>query len=362
MSTAQEKEAQGTATSEVLLTPYRVNDLLTFKNRIVMAPMTRCMADEDLVPTADMAAYYARRASAGMIISEATIIRRDGLGYPNTPGIYTDAQIEGWRGVTKAVHDAGGKIFSQIWHVGRISHSMHLGGELPVAPSAIKLDEHVSRAPEGTMYETPRPLEIDEIKGLVQAYAQAAENAITAGFDGVEIHGANGYLIDQFLHYDTNRREDVYGGSPQAHARFALEVVDAVLAKVDPSRVGIRLAPAGYAQMNEDPRDGDVFRYLLPELSKRNLAYVHAAIFFDTETYEYLDGKTVCEFIRAHYDGTTIGVGSYTPETAAPKISDGVFDLIALGRLYIPNPDLVDKVASGATLIDYDEAQLATLE
>ena len=348
MSTAEAAVERSTA--DILLEPITLNDQLTFKNRIIMAPMTRCVNDDDLAPTEEMAAYYAKRANAGMIISEAMIIEQRAQGYPNVPGIYTDKQIAGWKRVVDAVHAEGGVMFAQIWHTGRIAHSSYLDGELPVAPSAIAAEGHVSRADGDAEYDVPHEMTIDEIHAMAECYAQAAENAMKAGFDGVEIHGANGYLIDQFLHHDPNHRTDEYGGSPENMARFCLEVVDAVLKRVDNRRVGLRLAPAGYAQMKEDPRDGDVFRYLLPEVAKRNLAYVHAAIFFDTTEYDYLDGKTVTGFIRQHYDGNTIGVGSYDPETAAPRIADGTFDMIALGRLYLTNADLVGKVARGEEL------------
>ncbi len=350
------KENLGQSTAEILLQTYRLNEKLSFKNRVIMAPMTRCVNDDDLVPTADMAAYYAKRANAGMIISEAMIIHPRAQGYPNVPGIFSDAQIAGWANVVDAVHAEGGQMFAQIWHTGRIAHSSLIDGQLPVAPSAIAAEGHVSRAEGDAAYDVPHEMSVDEIHEMAECYAQAAENAMQAGFDGVEIHGANGYLIDQFLHYDPNHRTDEYGGSPENHTRFCLEVVDAVLARVDNNRVGLRLSPAGYAQMKEDPRDGDVFRYLLPEVTKRNLAYVHAAIFFDTVTYDYLDGLTVTGFIRKYYDGNAIGVGSYTPDSAAPLVADGTFDLIAIGRLYLSNADLVGKVKRGEELNPIDDA------
>ncbi|MCD8548477.1 MAG: alkene reductase, partial [Aeromonadaceae bacterium] len=229
----------------VLLEPYALNDTLTLANRILMAPLTRCMAGPGLVPTQQMADYYARRAQVGLIISEATIIRPDGQGYPNTPGIYSAEQIAGWRRVTDAVHAQGGKIFAQLWHTGRISHSF-FHGQTPVAPSAVAWEGSLPRMRE-LHYELPRALSEAEIAELVEQYAQAAANAREAGFDGVEIHGANGYLIDQFLHHETNLRQDGYGGTPQKMARFALAIVDAVSRQIGGERVGLRLSPGGYA-------------------------------------------------------------------------------------------------------------------
>ncbi len=350
----------GTTTSEVfsnLFSPLQLGSL-NLKNRIAMAPMTRSMADDALVPTAEMAAYYARRADAGLIITEATIVRPDGQGYPNTPGIYNEAQIEGWRQVTEQVHARGGKIFLQLWHVGRVSHPIYLNGELPIAPSAIPLTGRVPRA--GVEYATPRALDIGEIPGLVEAYAQGAGNALTAGFDGVEIHGANGYLIDQFLHHHTNRRTDAYGGSPERMARFALEVVDSVVAKAGSNRVGIRLSPGAYVNVEGHPDDPPVFRYLLSQLERRELAYVHTGIFDDSMSFDYLGGSASA-FLRENYKGNLVGNGSYTTEKAERAIADGAFDLVAIGRPFIANPDLIEKIRNGDPLNPYDESMLASL-
>lgn len=224
---------------ETLFQGYKLNDKITLQNRIVMAPLTRCMADDELVPTDAMVQYYAKRADAGLIISEATIIRPDGQGYPNTPGIYNDAQLAGWKKVTQAVHDNGGKIFAQLWHTGRVAHPHFFGGEYVLAPSAVAFDGTVPRLRE-LVYTVPKEASHEEISQLVADYAQAAENAIEAGFDGVEIHGANGYLIDQFLHFDTNRRNDEYGETPENMARFPLMVVDAVIARIGAELTGLR--------------------------------------------------------------------------------------------------------------------------
>jgi 2,4-dienoyl-CoA reductase-like NADH-dependent reductase (Old Yellow Enzyme family) len=343
-----------------LLTPYRLNDTIELKNRVLMAPLTRCMADENLVPTQDMVEYYARRADTGLIISEATIIRPDGQGYPTTPGLFTREQIEGWKKVTDAVHANGGKMFAQLWHVGRVAHPHFFDGEV-LAPSAIGVEGSVPRMRELT-YITPKAATTDDIKSLIADFAKAAENAIEAGFDGVEIHGANGYLIDQFLHYEANVREDEYGQTPQNMARFALEVTDAVIAAVGNERTALRVTPGAYFNMSEDNRDKAVFDYLLPELEKRNLAYLHGGIFDDSTTFESLEGKTTSAFLRAGYKGTLVGVGSYSFESAKEAINEGKFDLIAIGRPLIANPDYISKVTNGEELVPYSDEMLAELK
>ncbi|MFP3423442.1 MULTISPECIES: alkene reductase [Pseudoalteromonas] len=343
-----------------LLTPYRLNDTIELKNRVLMAPLTRCMADENLVPTQDMVEYYARRADTGLIISEATIIRPDGQGYPTTPGLFTREQIQGWKKVTDAVHANGGKMFAQLWHVGRVAHPHFFDGEV-LAPSAIGVEGSVPRMRELT-YITPKAATIDDIKSLIADFAKAAENAIEAGFDGVEIHGANGYLIDQFLHYEANVREDEYGQTPQNMARFALEVTDAVIAAVGNERTALRVTPGAYFNMSEDNRDKAVFDYLLPELEKRNLAYLHGGIFDDSTTFESLEGKTTSAFLRAGYKGTLVGVGSYSFESAKEAINEGKFDLIAIGRPLIANPDYISKVTNGEELVPYSDEMLAELK
>ena len=343
-----------------LLTPYRLNDTIELKNRVLMAPLTRCMADENLVPTQDMVEYYARRADTGLIISEATIIRPDGQGYPTTPGLFTREQIQGWKKVTDAVHANGGKMFAQLWHVGRVAHPHFFDGEV-LAPSAIGVEGSVPRMRELT-YITPKAATIDDIKSLIADFAKAAENAIEAGFDGVEIHGANGYLIDQFLHYEANVREDEYGQTPQNMARFALEVTDAVIAAVGNERTALRVTPGAYFNMSEDNRDKAVFDYLLPELEKRNLAYLHGGIFDDSTTFESLEGKTTSEFLRAGYKGTLVGVGSYSFESAKAAINEGKFDLIAIGRPLIANSDYISKVTNGEELVPYSDEMLAELK
>lgn len=342
-----------------LFESYKLNDAITLNNRILMAPLTRCMADAELVPTEDMVAYYARRAEAGLIITEATIIRPDGQGYPNTPGIFTQAQIAGWRKVTDAVHAKGGKIFVQLWHTGRVAHPHFFGGGDVLAPSAQKIEGSVPRMRELT-YVTPKPATLEDIQGLVRDYAKAAENAMEAGFDGVEIHGANGYLIDAFLHHDSNRRTDEYGGTPANMARFALEVVDAVIARIGKDRTGLRLSPGAYFNMATDSRDRGVFDYLLPELEKRDIAFVHIGIFDDSMEFDYLGGRA-SSYVRAHYGKTLVGVGSYSAQSASEAIAADKFDLIAIGRPFIANPDYVARVRASEELVPYSDEMLATL-
>lgn len=342
-----------------LLSDIQLNDTLTLKNRIAMAPLTRCMAGPGLVPTADMAAYYARRADVGLIISEATIIRADAQGYPNVPGIWNAAQIEGWQQVTDAVHANNGVMFCQLWHVGRVSHQV-FHGTRPVSASAIGLNERIPRMP-GLTYPVPRALSAGEIEQLIEDYATAASNARAAGFDGVEIHGANGYLLDQFLHHASNHRDDEFGGSAENMIRFPLAVVDAVIAAVGADRVGLRLSPGAYAHMSEDPRDKAVFELLLAELDKRNLAYLHVGIFDDSMTFASLDGMRSSEFMRKHYQGTFMGCGSYTAEQADQGIAAGAYDLAAIGRPLIANPDYVSRIQTGEPLVDYDAEMLKSL-
>ncbi len=343
-----------------LFTPLDLADGLTLPNRIVMAPMTRCMAGDGLVPTEAMAAYYARRGAAGLIITEGTIVRPDGQGYPDTPGLFSEAQVAGWRRVVEAVHSAGGRLFCQLWHVGRVSHPTYLDGALPIAPSAVPLEGRVPRT--DLTYTTPRALALAEIPEVVAAYGTAATNAKAAGFDGVEIHGANGYLIDQFLHHHTNRRDDAYGGTPEHMARFCLEVVDAVAAAMGPGRTGIRLSPAAYHFMEQDPRDVAVFDHLLAELGGRDLAYVHAGIAGHHWTYDYLKEGTVAAYLRAHYPGRLVACGGFTPESAAAALAAGEADLAAIGRPFIANPDLVARVREGEELVAYHERMLLKLE
>lgn len=342
-----------------LLQSFVLNSTLSLKNRILMAPLTRCMADDDLVPTQAMADYYGRRGEAGLIVSEGVIIRPDGQGYPNTPGLFTPAQIDGWRRVTDQVHENGGKIFAQIWHTGRVAHPHFFGGGDVVAPSAIGYDGTVPRMRELT-YQTPKALDHEGIEQLIIDFAQAAANAIDAGFDGVEIHGANGYLIDQFLHHDTNLRTDEFGGSTENMARFALQVVDAIGKRIGHERTALRVTPGAYIHMQGDERDREVFDYLLAALETRDLAYLHIGTFDDALEFDYLEGS-MSAYVRARYGKTLVGVGSYTPDTASDAIANDKFDLIAIGRPFIANPDFVTKVRDGEPLVPYSEAMLSSL-
>ncbi|MGF1714726.1 alkene reductase [Photobacterium chitinilyticum] len=345
--------------TESLFQPFVLNATLTLDNRILMAPLTRCMADDNLVPTQAMADYYARRADTGLIISEAAIIRPDGQGYPNTPGLFSAEQIAGWQNVTSAVHAKGGKIFAQLWHTGRVAHPHFFGGEYVLAPSAKKVNGSVPRMRELT-YTVPKPATAEEIEQLVADYALAAENAIKAGFDGVEIHGANGYLIDQFLHYSSNDREDEFGSTPENMTRFPLAVVDAVASQIGTDRTALRVSPGAYFNIEGDKRDRQVFDHFLAELEQRELAFLHIGIFDDSMEFDYLGG-TASNYVRSRYSKTLVGVGSYTAETGSEAIHNDKFDLLAIGRPLIANPDYVEKVKKGVALVEYSDTMLAEL-
>jgi 2,4-dienoyl-CoA reductase-like NADH-dependent reductase (Old Yellow Enzyme family) len=347
--------------TENLLTPFTLNNTIKLNNRIIMAPLTRCMADDNLIPTQAMADYYARRAEAGLIISEAVIIRPDGQGYPNTPGLFNQAQIKGWQKVTEAVHNNRGKIFAQLWHTGRVAHPFFYGEDdaAVIAPSAIGVEGSVPRMRELT-YKTPKAATLDDIESLITDYAQAATNAIEAGFDGVEIHGANGYLIDQFLHYNSNHRTDDYGSSNENMTRFPLAVVDAIINKIGNERTALRVSPGAYFNMEGDSRDRDVFDYLLPQLEKRELAFLHIGIFDDSMEFDYLGGSA-SSYVRQNYKNTLVGVGSYTAEKASNAIESNKFDLIAIGRPFIANPDYVAKIRTNMPLVNYSEDMLTSL-
>jgi len=347
-----------------LFKPYSLNTSITLNNRILMAPLTRCMADDNLVPTALMAEYYGRRAEAGLIISEAVIIRPDGQGYPNTPGLFSREQINGWKLVTKRVHENGGKIFAQLWHTGRVAHPYFFennnnGSNDVLAPSAVAVEGSVPRMRELT-YKTPKAVTQQDIDQLVKDYAQAANNAIEAGFDGVEIHGANGYLIDQFLHHDSNRRSDKYGETPENMSRFPLAVIDAIISNIGKDRTALRISPGAYFNMAGDAKDRQVFDYFLNKLELRDLAFLHVGIFDDAMEFDYLEGQA-SSYIRANYNKTLVGVGSYTPSSANTAIGNNKFDLVAIGRPFIANADYVAKVRQGAELIEYSDEMLTSL-
>lgn len=341
---------------DILFKNVQLSDSLNLNNRIVMAPMTRSMADDNLVPTQAMAQYYARRADTGLIIAEATIITPLGQGYPNTPGLYSDAQIAGWKTVTDAVHQNGGKIFAQIWHCGRVSHPVYLNGEQPIAPSAVALSGQVPRT-DDLEYGMPREITDAEIKTIIGQFAQAAANARKAGFDGVELHAANGYLLDQFLHFETNLRTDEWGGNIENMTRMLFEVIEAVKQEIE--HVSIRLSPVGYLHIEHDPRDKAIFDYLLPRLNQYNLSYVHTGMFEDS--YQEQLNATVTQYIRSHYKGTVIASGGYDADSGRRALETGDADLIAIGRPLIANPDYVEKVRNNIVLVEFDNEFLNEL-
>jgi len=339
-----------TLLTPALLGPY------TLRNRVVMAPMTRNRAGEGLVPTETMATYYRQRASAGLILTEATQVSPQGIGYPSTPGIYTDAQVEGWKRVTAAVHEQGGRIFLQLWHVGRISHpSLQPGGALPVAPSAIA-PEGMAKTYEGAQpFVTPRALELDEIPGVVEQFADGARRALAAGFDGVEIHGANGYLIDQFLRDGSNHRTDAYGGSIENRARFLLEVADAVTEVWGADRVGVRLSPLGAFNSMSDSDPETTFGYAAEELGKRGIAYLHLAMLGGAGNPESQEHR-MAALLHEKLGGVLMLNGGYTRETGEAIVASGLADLVSFGTLFLANPDLPERFAESAPLNMPDRA------
>jgi|SRR5680860_388231 len=331
-----------------LFTPVEVGPL-RLRNRVVMAPLTRSRAGPGNVPTQLNALYYAQRASAGLIISEATQIAPEGQGYISTPGIHSAEQIAGWQCVTQAVHVAGGPIVCQLWHVGRISHpSFQPGGQSPVAPSAIKPNGQAFTAKGFEPIQTPRALETAEIPAIVAQYAKAARNAMAAGFDGVEVHGANGYLIDQFLRDQTNHRTDSYGGRIENRSRFLLEVVDAVAAAVGADRTGVRISPQNGQNDIADSDPQTLFNYVAEQLSRKGLAYLHT-IEGDTS------GAGVPPFdyqkLKGLFRGVVIANNGFDKKRANEAIADGRADLIAFGKPFIANPDLVTRLFLDAPLM-----------
>lgn len=331
-----------------LLSPITIGNY-NLKNRIFMAPMTRCRCVVDNVPNEMMARYYAQRASAGLIITEATQISTRGIGYPYTPGIHTPAQVEGWKQVTQAVHESGGRIFLQLWHVGRISHPAYHNGELPLAPSAIK--------PAGSIYTyegmkefvAPHALSTGEIKTVVEQYVQGAKNAIEAGFDGVEIHGANGYLIDQFLRDGTNQREDAYGGSVENRAWFLFEIIIGIISAIGSDKTGLRLSPSGTFNDMKDSDPTNHFTYICEKLNGYDLAYLHI---IDALEGDIRHGANVVELsvLRKAYKGVLIANGGYTQERGNAAIKSGLADAVAFAALFLANPDLPERFEANADL------------
>ncbi|MEM7225756.1 MAG: alkene reductase [Pseudomonadota bacterium] len=337
-----------------LLTPVALGPI-TLKNRVVMAPLTRNRAGPGNVPQALNVDYYAQRATAGLIITEATQVSPEGVGYPNTPGIHSQDQIEGWRQVTDAVHARGGRIFLQLWHVGRISHpSLQPNGQLPVAPSAIKPNGDVFTYDGPLPFVTPRALESHEIPGIVAQYVAGAENALAAGFDGVEVHAANGYLLDQFLRDGTNRRDDSYGGPVENRARLTLEVVEAVAKVWGAERVGVRLSPTGTFNSMSDSDPAKTFGYVAEQLAPLGLAYLHVVEDFAgsgaAQTFNWAA-------LRDAFGGLYLANGGYDQDKAETAVENGHAHLVSFGQLYIANPDLVERFAQNAPLNSPEASQ-----
>jgi N-ethylmaleimide reductase len=342
-------------TAPTLFSPIQLGPL-ALPNRIFMAPLTRCRASEGHVPNDLNAEYYAQRASAGLIISEATSVSPCGYGYPSTPGIHTAEQVEGWRKVTSAVHAKGGHIFLQLWHVGRISHPVfQRDGALPVAPSAVKPKGQVFTGTAMEEYVTPRALELSEIPGIIAEYVHGATLAKEAGFDGVEIHNANGYLLDQFLRDGTNRRTDAYGGTASNRARLTLEVTEAVTGIWGAERVGIRFSPAGVFNDMSDSNPLETFGHVLRELNRFGLAYAHITqVTAQDIAHGAVEGVGPKE-LRPFWKGNIVSAGGFTLQSGTQALAEGWADAIAFGVPFIANPDLPDRLRKGTTLNQADE-------
>ncbi|MGQ4002681.1 alkene reductase [Francisellaceae bacterium CB300] len=325
----------------ILLEPIQLGDF-KLKNKIIMAPLTRCRADENRIPTDMMTKHYAQRASVGMIITEATSISPMAIGYPNTPGIWTNEQIQGWKKVVDAVHNEGAIIVLQLWHVGRVSDPIYLDGKTPISASAVKLNGNVRLVRPEKMYVTPREMTIQEIKGTIQDYKQAAINAKLAGFDGVEIHGANGYLLDQFLQDSTNKRTDEYGGSLENRAKLMLEVTDTVCEIWGSGKVGVHIAPRCDTQDMGDSNPIETFSYLVAELGRRNIAFIFSrAKIGDDNLAQILKSQTTTNYIVNQ---------ELDQKTAEFLVEKGIADAVSWGQTIIANPDLAHRFANNITL------------
>lgn len=340
-----------------LLTPYTLGDL-ELRNRVVMAPMTRSRADNaDKAPTDLHAEYYRQRSSAGLIISEGSQVSERAVGYINTPGIHTAAQIEGWKKVTSAVHEEGGKIFCQLWHVGRMSHPDFHGGELPLAPSAINPNAK-SYTPEG-FKETvaPKEMSLEEIRQTIEDFKQAAKNAVEAGFDGVEIHAANGYLLHQFFNRTSNVRTDAYGGSIENRARILFEMIDAIKKVVPENRIGVRLNPSLHGSFGTDLDEETIptFDFIVKELNNYQLSYLHLMEpLTDVSQVPHAE-KHVAKRYRPLYKGTLVINAGFDQEKGNKVIEEGDADLVAYGKLFISNPDLLLRFEQDAPLTEWDQ-------
>jgi 2,4-dienoyl-CoA reductase-like NADH-dependent reductase (Old Yellow Enzyme family) len=324
-----------------LFTPLTVGGL-HLPIRVIMAPLTRCRAGAGRVPTALMRDYYVQRAGAGLILSEATAISPDGVGYPDTPGLWSAEQVAGWKTITDAVHGAGGRIVAQLWHVGRVSDPVYLDGRLPVAPSAIAPAGHVSLIRPQRPFVVPRPLETAELPGIVAAYRKAAENALAAGFDGVELHGANGYLLDQFLQDSTNHRTDGYGGPIENRARLMLEATDACIAVWGADRVGMHLAPRCDAHGMGDSDPAATFGYVARELGRRGIAFICAR--------EAVGPDSLGPALKRAFGGVYIANEGHDLASATSLLESGTADAVAWGKAFIANPDLPRRLALGSPL------------
>ncbi|WP_434673995.1 alkene reductase [Pseudomonas sp. R1-15] len=343
-------------TNQILFTPHKLGSL-TLANRVVLAPLTRNRAGKGFVPSELAATYYSQRASAGLLIAEATQISQQGQGYQDTPGIYTQAQIDGWRTVTDAVHAKGSRIFLQLWHVGRVSHvALQKNGAAPVAPSALRPATKVFVNNSFEDVSEPRALDVSELPGIVDDFRQAASNAIAAGFDGVEIHGANGYLLDQFIKDGANVRTDAYGGSIENRARLLLEVTAAVVGEIGAGRTGLRISPVSPANGVSSSAPQAQFDYIVDQLNTLDIAYLHV-----------VEGATagprdVAPFdfagLRQRFNNTYIANNGYDLALAAAQLLEDKTDLIAFGRPYIANPDLVERLKSNAPLAALNPATL----
>jgi len=333
-----------------LFDPLLIGDL-KLPNRIVMAPLTRMRAAQPAhVPNAIMAEYYAQRAAAGLLISEGVPVSEDGVGYQNVPGLWSDEQVEGWKQVTDAVHRAGGRIVAQLWHVGRISDPSLLNGRLPVAPSPLAAGGNVSLLRPQRPFVVPRALTRDEIRGIVADFGRAAANAKAAGFDGVTIHGANGYLLDQFLQDGSNVRTDEYGGSVENRARILLEVADAVTAVWDPKRVGVHLAPRSPAHSMTDSQPAETFGYVAKALGQRGLGFLFIR--------ESRGEGALLPLLKREFGGAIIANDGFDLNAANAVLAQGDADAVAFGRAYIANPDLVERLRLRTALNAPDPATM----
>ncbi|WP_321492391.1 alkene reductase [uncultured Desulfobacter sp.] len=332
--------------------------IYTLKNRIVLAPMTRGRAGSERIPNDMMAEYYFQRASAGLLITEATVVSEQGIGWIDSPGIYSSAMVAGWQKVTRKLAPTGTPIFLQLWHCGRASHSDFHNGDLPVSASAVRLEGDGIHTPFGKKkYETPRPLTIDEIKATVDDFRKAAMNAKAAGFSGVEVHAANGYLINQFLDSKTNLRKDEYGGSLENKYRFLKEVLDVTMEVWSPMQVGVRISPNGVFNDMGSNDYKETFLYVVEELNKLNLGYLHIMDGLAFGFHEKGDPMVLSDF-RKIYKGFIVGNCGYTKEMAEERIAGGDADLIAFGRPYITNPDLPERLKNGWPLNPSEDMSL----